>query len=119
MTNKTKGKLIKGGALTLDVGVPLAVTFSYFPLWVETSAETTVSGLAVIFVLVSILPMLRVLKNVIKTPSAPMIWAAIAVMLVGLSKIIDQAMVIAVSGAISNVAGSAIYKAGEKIESKE
>ena len=40
MTNKVKGKLIKGGALTLDVGVPLAVTLSYFPLWVEKSAET-------------------------------------------------------------------------------
>lgn len=119
MTNKTKGKLIKGGALALDVGVPLAVTLSYFPLWVEKSAETTVSGLAVVFILLSIIPALRILKNVIKTPSAPMIWTAVALMLIGLNKIIDQAMVIAVCGAASNGIGSLIYKSGEKIESKE
>ncbi|MBR2474727.1 MAG: hypothetical protein IKB51_06870 [Clostridia bacterium] len=119
MTNKTKGKLIKGGALALDVGVPLAVTLSYFPLWVEKSAETTVSGIAVVFALLSIIPALRVLKNRVSSPAAWMVWTCLAGILIAINTIIDQAVVIAVFGAISNGAGAAVYKVGERIEKKE
>ena len=119
MTNKVKGKLIKGGALTLDVGVPLAVTLSYFPLWVEKSAETTVSGIAVVFALLSLIPALRVLKKRMASPAAWMVWSLLAVALIALNKIIDQAVVIAVFGAAANGAGAVIYKVGDRVEKKE
>lgn len=119
MTNKTKGKLIKGGALTLDVGVPLAVTLSYFPLWVHKSSEATISGLAVVFVLLSIIPMLRVIKKRAETPAAWMVWGVLAVLLVSINQIIDQAIVISIFGAASNGVGAAVYKVGENVEQKE
>jgi hypothetical protein len=119
MTNKTKGKLIKGGALALDVGVPLAVTLSYFPLWVEKSSEATISGLAVVFALLSIIPMIRVIKKHLGSPAAWMIWSTLAVLLLAISQIIDQAIVISIFGAASNGVGAAVYKVGEKIELKE
>lgn len=119
MTNKVKGKLIKGGALTLDVGVPLAVTFSYFPLWVEKSAETTVSGIAVVFALLSLIPALRVLKKRVASPAAWMVWSCLAVVLIAINTIIDQAVVIAVFGAAANGAGAVIYKVGDRIEKRD
>ena len=119
MTNKTKGKLIKGGALTLDVGVPLAVTLSYFPLWVEKSSEATISGVAVILALLSIIPALRVLKKSIQSPAAWMIWSILAILLIAINQIIDQAIVISVFGAAANGAGAVIYKVGDRIEKKE
>lgn len=119
MTNKTKGKAIKGGALALDVGVPLAVTLSYFPFWVEKSSEATVSGLAVVFVLLSLIPALKVIKKRLSSPSAWMVWSCLAVVLIAINAIIDQALVIAVFGAVSNSAGAVIYKVGDRVEKKE
>jgi hypothetical protein len=119
MTNKTKGKLIKGGALTLDVGVPLAVTLSYFPLWVNKSSEATISGLAVVFVLLSIIPAIKMLRKNIESPAAWMVWSVLAVVLISINQIIDQAIVISIFGAASNGVGAAVYKVGEKIEQKE
>ena len=119
MTNKVKGRLLKGGALALDVGVPLAVTLSYFPLWVEKSSEATVSGIAVVFALLSLIPVLRVLKKRMESPAVWMVWTLLAVTLIVLNKIIDQAVVIAVFGAASNSIGAVIYKVGDRIEKKE
>lgn len=119
MTNSAKGKLIKCGALTLDVGVPLAVTLSYFPLWVQKSSEATVSGIAVVFALLSLIPALRVLKKRMESPAAWMIWSLLAVALIALNKIIDQAVVIAVFGAASNSIGAVVYKVGDRVEKKE
>lgn len=119
MTNKTKATLLKIGALTLDVGVPLAVTLSYFPLWVQKSSEATVSGLAVVFILLCLIPAMRVIKKRLSSPSAWMIWTFLAVALIMLDSIIDQALVISTFGAIANCIGAALYKIGEKIEQKE
>lgn len=119
MTNKVKGKFIKGGALSLDVGVPLAVTLSYFPLWIEKSSEATVSGIAVVFALLSIIPALRVIKKRLVSPAVWMVWTFLAVVLIGINTIIDQAVVIATFGAASNSIGAVIYKTGERIEKKE
>ena len=70
MTNATKGKVIKGAAVTLDVAAPLIATLSQFPVWVERSSEATVSGLFLIFALLSILPFLKVIKEYFKSPSS-------------------------------------------------
>ena len=44
MTKLTKGRLICFAAILIDVGAPLAATMCYFPIWVEKSAEATISG---------------------------------------------------------------------------
>ena len=56
MKNRTKGAIIKGAAITLDVVAPLVATLSQFPLWIEKSADATMSGLCLIFILISCLP---------------------------------------------------------------
>ena len=63
MKNSTKGAILKTIAIGIDVGVPLAATLTQFPLWVEQSAEATMSGLCLVFIGLSVIPFLKVLKE--------------------------------------------------------
>lgn len=111
-----KAKLLKLLAIGIDVLVPLIVTLSYFPLWVNRSAEATVSGLAIVFALISFIPLIKVIKKRLASPSVWMVWVFIAVILIALNTIIDQAIVISVFGAIANCIGAIIYKIADRIE---
>ena len=111
-----KAKLLKLLAICIDVLVPLVVTLSYFPLWVNKSAEATVSGIAIIFALISFIPLIKVIKKRLSSPSVWMIWVFIAIILIAINTIIDQAVVIAVFGAVANCIGAVIYKIADRIE---
>ena len=51
-----KRQALKALALAIDVGGPLVATMTQFPLWIERSAEATVSGLFVVFAILSAVP---------------------------------------------------------------
>ena len=117
MQRTTKGKICKISAIVLDVGAPLAATVSQFPVWVDRSADATISGLFVLFAFLSIIPFFRQIKAYFKSPSAWTMWCIIFVALVALRAIIDEIIVICVIGAISNVVGAGLYKIGDKYDS--
>lgn len=121
MTRRTKGTLIKYAALGLDVGAPLAATVAQFPMMVERSSTSTVSGLFVIFALVSAIPLVKSFGQAIKSPSVPVLWFIGFGLLLCLRSIIDEMIVICAVGALSNSVGTVIYKCGERIaeEKKE
>lgn len=110
MSNAFKGFLIKKLALLIDVGVPLAVTVSQFPVWVERSSEATVSGVFVVFALLSCIPFLRRIKAFLKSPSAPVVWTLLFFFLVALNSIIDEAVFIAFYGACANLLGALLNR---------
>lgn len=110
----TKGKLIKAIALAIDVGVPLGVTLSQFPIWVERSAKATVSGLALLFVLLSILPFIRQIREYFKSPAVWVIWGVLFIVFYALSAIINEMIVISFWGLVSNLFGEMLYKYGER-----
>lgn len=119
MLHRSKGRIIKAFALTIDVGVPLAATISQFPIWIERSSDSTVSGLFVLFTLLSFIPFWRQLKSLFHSPSAPMLWTLLFVVFLTLRSIIDEMLIIAFCGMISNVVGVGLYKLGQVFESKE
>ena len=102
------------GAL-LCIVPPAAVTMAYFPLWVQKSATSTLSGLSMILILVSIIPLFKLIKDHLKTPSAPILWGIICISAVMFRSIIDQIVVIAFVGTISSIAGFFIFKARDRI----
>ena len=118
MKNDTKGRIIKGGALCIDVGVPLAATISQFPVWVEQSAEATMSGLFLVFALLSCLPFLRQIREYFKSPSAWVCWTLLLVLLVALNNIIDQMIVVCFAGTVANIIGAGIYHYGTFVGNK-
>lgn len=114
----TKGRMIKALALLIDVAVPLFATISQFPIWVERSAKATVSGLALLFILLSVLPFMKKIREYFKSPAVWVIWGVLFLVFYGLSSIINEMVIISFYGLLSNMFGEILYKYGEKI-SKE
>lgn len=115
MTKLTKGRLICLAAILLDVGAPLAATVTFFPAWVEQSATATVSGMFVILALISAVPLFRIVKEKIKSPSAWMIWLILFIAFFALESIVSEVKIIALVGFIANLVGAVIYKSGKKL----
>lgn len=118
MKNATKGKMIQGFAILLDVAVPLAATFSQFPLWVEQSSEATMSGLFLVFAFFSILPFLKQLKTFFQSPSVPVIWIILFFLFVALRNIINEMIIVCFAGMIANLIGAGIYNIGKSVAAK-
>ena len=118
MKNTTKGKIIKGTALTIDVAAPLITTICQFPVWVEKSSSATVSGIFLVFAFLSCLPFLNQIKTWLKSPSVPVFWCVFLVLFTLLRTIIDQMWIICLVGVISNCAGSIVYKVGNTVGQK-
>lgn len=106
------------GAL-LCIVPPIAVTIGYFPVWVEKSSSSTISGLSMILILVSIIPLFKLVKDHLKTPSAPLLWAIICLFAVMFRSIIDQVIVIAFVGTVSSIAGFFVFKARDRMKEKQ
>lgn len=119
MTNKTKGRVLKATAVSLDVAAPLGATIAQFPIWIEQSAGATVSGLFLVVAFLCCIPFYKVIFKWLKSPSVPVLWIVIFVLLYALSNIIDQMLVVCMVGIISNLAGAVIYKAGKQIGERE
>lgn len=119
MKNRTKGAIIKGAAITLDVVAPLVATLSQFPLWIEKSADATMSGLCLIFILISCLPFIKQIREFFKSPSSWMIFTILFVFFVVMRNIIDQMLVVSFVGMIANIAGAGIYALGRHIGERE
>lgn len=120
MKNSTKGKIMRySSVIVLDVGAPLAATCAYFPMWVQKGSDATISGIFVVFALLSLIPAILVFKQKIKTPAVWVMWVILFSLLWGLYQIIEQMLVISAVGAISNAAGAGIYKCGENIEKQQ
>ena len=119
MKNATKGKIIKTVALCIDVGVPLIATLTQFPLWIEKSAEATMSGFCLVLMLLSVLPFFKQLKEYFKSPSAWVVWTIIFVVMLVLHNIIGQMLIVSFAGAIANILGAGLYVLGRHIGEKE
>lgn len=119
ISKRAKGKITKAVALALDIGAPLIATFMQFPAWVERSAGSTVSGTFVVFAILSSIPLFRFLKDIFKSPSAPLLWGVALALLIALRNIVDEMIIICFVGVISNVAGTAIYKIGDSLDQEE
>lgn len=119
MSNVLKGRLLKALALIFDIVPPFVATLAQFPVWVETSAEATVSGLFIVLAFISCIPLLKHIKAFIKSPSIPILWLIIFILLSALNNIIDQMIVVCFVGLISNTIGTVIYKIGSAIAKRE
>lgn len=116
--NATKGKVIKGIALALDVGGPLVATLTQFPIWIDRSSGATMSGLFLVFAFLSALPFFRQIKEYFKSPSAPVVWSVLFAFFVCLRNIVDEMLVVALFGMIFNLIGAGVYKLGQYVGDK-
>lgn len=112
MSNRAKGIILQAGALLMCVGVPFVATVIQFPLFINKSAASTVSGLSVLILLICIVPLSKHVKAVMKSAAIPFVWTAIAVGLLAINSIVEEMIVVAVLGAVSNWIGAWLYRKG-------
>ena len=108
-----KAALTAIGAV-LCIAPPAITTLVYFPAWVEKSSASTVSGLSLFLLLLSIIKML---KGFFATPSAPVLWGVVLVFAFLFRSIIDQICVIAFVGVISSLVAMVVFKQRDKYNS--
>lgn len=111
-----KKRLLKGAAVGIDVGAPLIATLTQFPIWIERSAGSTVSGLFVLFALLSAVPLVKYYKRILRSPSAPLMWGLMLAFLYALRTIVDEMIVISFVGLVANAVGWAMFKCADCIK---
>ena len=94
-------------------------TLSYFPLWHRMGGEHLVSGIALMLVIISLLPLYRELKKRFSTPSVPVLWLAIFALFFTVSRIADEITVIALVGLISSLIASLLYRLSDRLWRQE
>lgn len=119
MSNTLKRRMIKGTALAIDIVPPFIATLAQFPIWVDKSADATVSGLFIVLAFFSCLPFIKQIKAFMRSPSIPILWMVLFVMLSALSNIIDQMVIVCFVGMISNIIGTLLYKLGDRYNREE
>lgn len=119
MKRSTKGAILKFIAVGIDVSVPLVATLTQFPLWIERSTESTMSGLCLVLIGLSVLPFLKVIKEYFKSPSSWVVFGIIFVLLLLLRNIIDQILIVSLAGFVANVIGAGIYAIGNSMQEKD
>ena len=111
MTPRCKYYLLTAAALAVSVLPPLFATLHFFPLWVETSAEATLSGTVCVLLLLSLIPFGKYLMQMLKSPSAPIVWALFTGWMFVMKSIASQMFIVGVVGTIANLAGAVLFKA--------
>ncbi len=99
----------------LSAAVPIAVTLSYFPLWRE-SGEAAISGISLLLLLIAAVPIFRIIKKILATPSAPVIWLLVFIAFLLFSRIANEVTVISFFGFISNAVGAIFFKLAAREE---
>ena len=114
MYNSEKGLLLKLLGLIFSTVPPIIAVISYFPIWKTKGAGEVLSGLALILILVSAIPIFRAIKRLLRSPSAPLIWLFIFIAFSLLSRIAEEVTVISFVGFISNLLGSLFFYLSRK-----
>ena len=99
----------------LSIGSPLIATLSFFPLWVAKGGEVMVSGFTLLLLLLCALPIYRLIKKGISSPSGITLWLILFLLFFALSRIAEQMTVISLVGLIGNLCGGALFKLRERL----
>ena len=106
-------------ALAVSVLPPLLAALSYFPLWKERGAAALLSGWSLLLVILAASPILRFIRERLRSPSAWCVWLALFILFSALSAIAAEMKVISLIGFISNIFGAYLFKLAEAGESED
>jgi len=100
--------------------IPVVVAIlSYFPLWLAREDASVLSGLAVLLITAALVPMYKYLGNILRSPSAPLMWFAVFIVFLFLSKIANEMTVISFVGFTTNLIGSLFFKLAKRYDKEE
>ena len=98
-------------AVLVSVIPPAAAILLYFPVWKSAGAVSVFSGFGIFLLTLASVPLFRLIKAKMKSPSAHVMWLVLFIIFFALSKIADQMVVISFVGFVSNLISSFIFRA--------
>ena len=101
---------------------PVAATLLYFPIWQERGAADSLCGFTLLLILLSLLPLIKTLRRIFRSPSSHTLWFIAFLVFFLLSKIADEVTVISFAGFIGNLIGAALFylaKRGDGLGNEE
>ena len=101
-------------ALAVSTLPVLICAAAYFPIWSVRSDGATLSGLGLIIVLLSSVPLYRFIKRHVGTISAPILWFIIFALFFALERIAHEMTVISFVGFVSNLVGAILFKLADR-----
>ena len=109
------------GALGLAVSVipPLIAVLSYFPMWHRAGGGVAVSGFAALLAVMCAVPILKLLRRALSSPSAWMMWLISFILFLALARIADEMVVISFVGTLSGLVGALLFRIGRGGEDDE
>ena len=118
MKNKGATLFYALGILTSVLPVLICVLL-YFPLWKEGNPAKVISGFALVMLLLAGMPLIKILKAKLRSPSVYMLWLFIFVVFFTLSSIAREMTVISFVGFITNLIGAVFFRISENKRKKK
>ena len=85
----------------------------YFPVWRERGIVATLSGFALLLLVLAAVPLFNLVKRALRSPSVPLMWFAVFVVFLALSSIAEEMTVVAFVGFVSNLIGAVFFRYAE------
>ena len=110
----TKRLLFNALGIGISV-IPASVAiFSYFPMWIERDDASILSGFTLLLFAAALIPLYKHLRDMLRSPSAPLMWFIFFSLFFLLGRIADEMTVISFIGFTSNLIGSIFFKIARK-----
>jgi len=118
--NKKKYWVCTVFAWLFCVGIPIAATLSFFPLWVDRGSSATISGMAVVLILFSVIPIVKYSKQIFKSIySSVLIWIILLGLFIVLENIISQMIIVCEVALGSNIIATILFVLAKKYKPLE
>lgn len=98
---------------------PALAVISYFPVWCTAGGEYVVSGVVLLLLLLSAMPLFNLIKRLLTSPAVWVMWLIAFIVFFSLSRIADEMVIISFVGFVSNVLGAILFKLGDRGDKNE
>lgn len=116
MNNLVRRILLISGGIILSV-VPVAVSILlYFPLWLERGDGSVISGFAVLLLALAAIPLFKLARRALSSPSAWMMWLFMLFTFLAMSKIADEMIVISLLGCVGGALGAILFNLSKRYQ---
>ena len=110
--------ILRAAALVISIIPSALTTLFYFPLWKERGSDAVLSGFAAFLLLLSALPLYRLIKKLLSSPSVWVMWLFVFILFYSMSKIVDEMIVISLVGTVSNAVGAVLFRLARRRENE-
>ena len=119
MRRRTGSVILKFIAVALSTLPPILATLSYFPIWKKGGGVAVISGFALLLILVSLSPLIKLLRRIFASPTSTTVWFVIFLLFFTLSKIANEMVVISLVGYLGNLFASLLWRISERGKNEE